>query len=348
MSNATEFESDVEILQTAAGTRFVRTPDARFATLPGYPFEPHYATVDGLRMHYVDEGPRNGEVVLMLHGQPTWSYLYRKLIAPLAAAGHRAIAPDLIGMGRSDKPVSLEIHTLEQQVEWVAEFIETLGLRAITLFGQDWGSIIGLRLVGDHPDWFARVVISNGDLPDIPAGMNPFPNPNRANAVLDPTAAIDLRAIQRQMSESESPIEAFQRWIQYSLTNPDFSAGHVVDVNTVSTLSEDELAAYDAPFPSPVYRAAPRTFPAMVTAIAGENGPAWKNLEKFTKPFLTVFGERDPLLGGKRTQDGLTQRIPGAANQPHERVDADHFIQEDVGPLLAKRIDALIVANPLE
>ena len=342
-------DSEAVVRTTEDGTEYVRTPDSHFDGLPGYPFAPQYVAVDGLRMHYVEEGPPDGEVVLLLHGQPTWSYLYRKMIPPLAAAGHRVIAPDLMGTGRSDKPTSLTIHTLERQVEWTAAFIDALGLRDVTLFCQDWGSIIGLRLVGDRPDTFARVLLANGDLMNIPAGFQPFTIPDRATVQMsDEPLAFSFADLKKEMEQGpQERIRAFEKWIVYALRSPDFSAGTVVDSNTVSSLSKEELAAYDAPYPSLLYRAAPRTFPAMAAGIAGENDSAWHALGRFEKPFLTVFGEHDPLLGSKESQDAITGRIPGAKGQPHERVEADHFIQEDVGPLLADRLNALIAENPI-
>lgn len=339
--------TDAEIRTTASGTEYVRTPEDRFTNLPGYPFEPHYAEVDGLRMHYVDEGPRDGEVVLLFHGQPTWSYLYRKMIPPLAEAGYRVIAPDLIGMGRSDKPTSLTIHSLEQHVAWMKELVVGLGLRDISLFGQDWGSIIGMRLVGENPDLFARLVIANGDLPPMPAGIHPFTFPERATAEIDADAPpMDFASLMSDMGKSGNPIEAFGKWIVFALTSPHFRSSDVVDAATVSTLSPEELAAYDAPFPDLIYRAGPRTLPSMVAGIQGGNDRAWGALGQFEKPFLSIAGERDGLLGRQEIQDRLTGHIPGAAGQPHERVDADHFIQEDVGPLLADRIDQLIRRTP--
>ena len=338
---------DVEVRKTANGTEFVRTPEERFSDLPGYPFSPRYAEVDGLRMHYAEAGPAEGEVVLLLHGQPTWSYLYRKMIPPLADAGHRVIAPDLIGMGRSDKPTSLTIHSLEQHVAWMKEFVETMGLGDVTLFGQDWGSIIGLRLVGENPHLFARVVIANGDLPPFPAGVELFKFPDRATAEIDSSdAATDFAGLRRKMSGSTNPVEGFQKWIIFALTSPKFRSSDVVDATTVSSLSPDELAAYDAPFPDVVYRAGPRTLPSMAAGIQGGNDRAWEELGRFEKPFLSIAGEQDGLLGRKEIQDRLTGHIPGAAGQPHERVDADHFIQEDVGPLLADRVNQLIARTP--
>ncbi len=326
-------DRDVPILTTEAGIRFVRTPEERFADLPGYPFEPHYALVEGLRMHYVDEGRRDGPVILMLHGQPSWSYLYRKMIPPLAKAGFRAIAVDHIGMGRSDKPVELGFHTFEKHVQRLKAFLATTGLKEITLFCQDWGGLMGLRVAGDQPQLFARVIAANTTLPIIPRGLNPFrvPNPVQINCALG-----DFQ-IPGNYSPATWAIN-FQKWILYALTAPNFTPSQVVDAQTVSHPSQGELAAYNAPYPSLVYKAAVRTFPSMVAAIEQQNVPAWKSLGKFTRPFLFFGGEHDFNMGSRANQKRLTEHIPGAAGQPHERFEAGHFIQEDIGEILADRM----------
>ena len=326
-------DREAPILTAESGVCFVRTPEERFADLPGYPFEPHYALVEGLRMHYVDEGLRDGQAILMLHGQPSWSYLYRKMIPPLAQAGFRTVAVDHIGMGRSDKPVELSFHTFEKHVHRIKTFITTVGLEHITLFGQDWGGLMGLRVVGDEPDLFARVVAANTTLPIIPRGLNPFRVPNPVT--LDCTLGDFI------MPNDFSPATwavNFQKWILYALTAPNFTPSQVVAANSVSKPSLEELAAYDAPYPSLIYKAAVRTFPSMVAAIERENVPAWKSLGKFQRPFLFFGGERDFNMGSRANQKRLTEHVPGASGQPHERFEAGHFIQEDIGEILAQRM----------
>jgi haloalkane dehalogenase len=326
-------DRDVPVLTTDAGVRFVRTPEERFAALPSFPFAPRYAMVEGLRMHYVDEGPRQGPVVLMLHGQPSWSYLYRKMIPPLTQAGYRTIAVDHIGMGRSDKPVDLSFHTFEKHVQRLKVFVAALGLRDITLFCQDWGGLMGLRLVGNHPDLFAQVVAANTTLPVIPRRLNPFrvPNPVRIDCSLGDFA------MPTRMS-ADTWAASFQKWILYALTAPSFTPSQVVAANTVTRPSTEELAAYDAPYPSFVYKAAVRAFPSMVAAIEGQNAPAWRSLGRFRKPFLWFAGEHDHNMGTRANQRLLTGHIPGATGQPHERFEAGHFIQEDIGEILAERM----------
>ncbi len=290
----------------------LRTPDERFVDLPDYPCEPHWATDDAgdgteLRMHYVDEGPRDGAVMVLLHGEPTWSYLYRTMIPPLAAAGFRVLAPDLIGFGRSDKPSAVGDYTYQRHVDWMSSWIRGLGLDQITLFGQDWGSLIGLRIAGEQPERFARIVIGNGFLPTAFHG----------------TPA------------------AFKIWRAFALHTPVFPAGRIVEVGTVTKLGPKVRAAYDAPFPSRKYQAGARAFPALVPTDADDvavpaNRAAWESLGRFDKPFLAIFGKNDPILG--KADRPLIEHVPGAQGQPHDRIRGGHFIQEDSGPELARRM----------
>ncbi len=283
----------------------LRTPDERFAKLPGYDFEPHYVQIDGLRVHYVDEGAPDTAPVLLLHGEPSWAYLYRKMIPIVAEAGHRAIAPDLIGFGRSDKLADREDYSYQFYVDMLTAFVEQLDLHDITLFGQDWGGLIGLRVVAEHPDRFARVVAANTFLPtgDTPPG------------------------------------EAFLRWQHFSQTSPAFDIGRVVQGGTVTTLSDDVVAAYDAPFPDDSYKAGARQFPALVPTApddpaAPANRKAWEVLERWEKPFLTAFSDSDLVTrGGDRA---FQERVPGTKGQPHTTITgAGHFLQEDKGEELA-------------
>jgi haloalkane dehalogenase len=332
---------DIQVSVTAASLEFVRTPDACFETLDGYDFDPDYADIDGLRMHYVDEGPREGEVILMLHGQPSWSYLYRKMIPVLVEAGYRVIASDHIGMGRSDKPVDPRVHQYEQHVAWTKTFIDQLGLSGITLFVQDWGSLIGLRVAGDMPELFARIVVANGDLPVIPPGANPFTVP-----VFEIDESLGSAA---EFFASRSPerIEGFQQWINYAAGAPQLFAGDVVEGGTRITLTPSQRAAYDAPFPALIYRGAIRAFPSMVAGIEDQNLPAWLALGRFDRPFLFLAGERDPNLGSRQNQDKWIEHVPGAVGQDHRRYDAGHFIQEDVGEEMAAHLVEFMQQNPV-
>ncbi|MEZ5568875.1 MAG: haloalkane dehalogenase [Halioglobus sp.] len=332
---------DIVVNATEAGIAFVRTPDACFEALDGYNFAPNYVSVDGLRMHYVEAGPADGDVILMLHGQPSWSYLYRKMIPVLADAGYRVIAADHIGMGRSDKPVDPRVHVYDQQVRWNTAFIDALGLSDITLFVQDWGSLIGLRIAGENPALFARIVLANGELPAIPPGLNPFTLPVFEIDDSLPEAEEFFR------NRSPERVEGFQQWIDYAAGAPYLFAADVVQFGTVIELSEAELAAYNAPFPDEIYRAAIRAFPSMVSGIQGQTLPALAALGDFDKPFLALAGRFDANLGSEATQNAWIERVPGARGQDHRRYDASHFIQEDVGRELAEQVVEFMRANPI-
>lgn len=285
--------------------QILRTPDERFVNLPGYDFDPHFVEIAGLRMHYVDEGSTDAAPVLLLHGEPSWSYLYRKMIPPLAAAGHRVIAPDLVGFGKSDKPSRQEDYSYARHVEWMQAFIETLDLRDITLFGQDWGSLIGLRVAAEDPERFARIAIGNGGLPTGDHKLS----------------------------------DAFFAWREFARTDPEFDIGRLFQRATLVELSEAEIAAYDAPFPDASFKAGARAFPNLVPTSPDDpaseaNHQAWAVLMNWEKPFLTTFSDKDPILGGG--DKVLKKLIPGAAGQPHVTIEnAGHFLQEDKGEELA-------------
>lgn len=290
----------------------LRTPDDRFAELPGYPFAPHYAEVprgDGsgdLRVHYVDEGPRDAtEVVLLLHGEPSWSYLYRHMIPVIVGAGHRAVAPDLVGFGRSDKPAARTDYTYQAHVDWLWSFVDGLGLDHITLVCQDWGGLLGLRIAAEHEARFARIVAANTFLP----------------------------------TGDRHPGDAFLAWQRFSQESPTFPIGGIVNGGCTTDLAPEVVAAYDAPFPDDAYTAGARQFPALVPTApddpaAEPNRAAWQVWEAWKKPFLTAFSDSDPITGGGERV--LQERIPGAAGQPHTTIaGGGHFLQEDRGPELA-------------
>ena len=291
---------------------YLRTPDERFANLPGYDFDPHYVEVNGLRLHYIDEGPPGALPVLMLHGEPSWCYLYRKMIPPVAGAGHRAIAPDLIGFGRSDKPADRNAYSYQFHVDIITEFIQRLGLTGITLVCQDWGGLIGLRVAAEDQGRFARIVAANTGLP---TGDQPM-------------------------------TEAFMRWQHYSQTVPDFHAGGIVKGACQTELSPEVVAAYDAPFPDDHYKAGARAFPTLVPTCPDDpasepNRRAWEALRRWDKPFLTAFSDCDPVTrGGDRVFQKL---VPGAQAESHTTIKgAGHFLQEDKGEELATVVLDLI------
>ena len=296
----------------------LRTPDERFEGLAGYPFEPHHVEIDDgdggrLRVHHVDEGPADGPVVLLLHGEPSWSYLYRTMIPVLVDAGLRAVAPDLVGFGRSDKPARREDYTYQRHVDWLRRTVfDELDLRDVTLVCQDWGGLLGLRLVAEHPERFAAVVAANTFLPTGEAAPN----------------------------------EAFLSWQRFSQEVPEMPIGTIVQGATVTDLPPEVVAAYDAPFPDETYKEGARQFPVLVPTTPDDPGAvanreAWRSLGRFDRPFLTAFSDQDPVTKGADAV--LQRRIAGAAGQPHTTIEGGgHFLQEDVGPELARLVVELV------
>jgi haloalkane dehalogenase len=299
----------------------LRTPDDAFGDLPDHPFAPHYVEVRDpdddapLRLHHLDEGDPAGRTVVLLHGEPSWSYLYRHVVPVLVDAGCRVVAPDLIGFGRSDKPTEQHDHTYARHVAWLAEALfEDLGLDGVVLGCQDWGGLLGLRLVAEHPSRFAGVMASNTALPTGDQAMS----------------------------------DEFLAWQQAASTMPRFPAGRIVDGGSETVLSDAVIAAYDAPFPDASYQAGPRVFPSLVPTTpddpaAPDNRRAWETLHAFERPFLTAFTDRDPLTrGGDRPMRSL---IPGAAGQPHRTIEgAGHFVQEDAPGPFAEAVLAVVDA----
>jgi haloalkane dehalogenase len=296
-----------------SSVRVLRTPDARFEALPDFPFQPHYLDVadgDGgqVRVHYLDEGPPDGPVVLLLHGEPTWAYLYRTVIPPLVDAGLRAVVPDMPGFGRSDKPTRQSDYTYARHVAWMRAAVTRLDLRDATLVGQDWGGLVGLRLVAEEPDRYARVVASNHGFPTGDRPATP----------------------------------AFLEWLERSQSMPEFPCGEIVARACLTSLTREEVAAYDAPHPDDTFKAGARVYPALVPIrpddpASDDQRRAWRVLETWTKPFLTAFSDSDPITAGAEAV--FQSRIPGAAGQPHATITkAGHNLQEDAGPQLAEHI----------
>lgn len=345
--SATACDSEPELLTTDAGVEFVRTPNSCFVDLPDWPYDPLYVEIDGLSQAYVDVGPEDGEVVLLLHGQPSWSYLYRKMIPVLADAGYRVIAMDHLGMGRSDKPTEIESYSFLGHDARLQAFIEDLELTDINLFVQDWGSMIGLRRVGLDSDRYATVTVGNGRLLVVPGDLELFP------PVENPDVPVELESPFERVPAQQPPFydgcerllpsdeqAAFGRWITYSMTAASFRPSEVVEAVTWFDLPEDEEAAYDAPFPSRVYMAGVRSFPSLVRELPGVNDEAWAVLTSFERPFLTLWAANDPgSLGRCETQQELVDSVPGAVGQPHDRLDeASHFLQDDQGEEIARRM----------
>jgi haloalkane dehalogenase len=283
----------------------LRTPDECFQSIPDFPFKSHYIVVEDddlgpLRVHYLDEGPRDGPVVLCLHGEPTWCYLYRKMIPIFTAAGIRSVAPDLPGFGKSDKPGERSDYSYSKHVEWMSQWLDALDLRDITLLGQDWGGLIGLRLLSEDQERFARFSLSNTGLPIGDHAVN----------------------------------EAFHRWRRFSQEDVDFDIGYIVNLFGHGDLSEQEMNAYRAPFPQDQYKAGARQFPMLVPTASDDpasedNRRAWKTLMQWDKPALMCFSDADPITrGGERP---FLKLVPGTRGQPHATLSGRHFIQEEDG-----------------
>jgi len=296
---------------TPHGIEFLRTPEERFEAVEDFDYSPRYAEIEGLRMAYLDEGSgASGHTLLLPHGEPTWSYLYRFMIPPFVAAGHRVIAPDLIGFGRSDKPVERSTYTYDAHVRWMKTFLDGLDLQNVTVFAQDWGGLITLRIAGEDPHRFARIAAGNTALP-----------------------------------VGESPGQGFDAWLKFSQAAEFLDCGRMI-ANTMRhrELSEAEQEAYRAPFPDEAHMAGARQFPTLVPITpehgsVAENRAAWKTLDTWQKPFLALWGLGDPVLGHLGQE--FLDRIPGAQGQPHQTFDdGGHFIQDDYGPEIAAAINA--------
>lgn len=297
--------------------KVLRTPDERFEHLPGYDFAPHYLNVpDGeggeLRLHYLDEGPEGADPVLLMHGEPSWSYLYRKMIPPLVRAGHRVIALDLIGFGRSDKPSERSDYSYARHVAWIESAFDQLNLKDVTLVCQDWGGLIGLRLLASRPDCFARAVAANTMLP----------------------------------TGEHEPGEAFLAWQKFSQEVPEFPVGKIIAGAVTCELAPEVIAAYDAPFPDESFKAGARQFPVLVPTssddpASADNKAAWEVLKQWDKPFLTAFSDSDPVTGGG--EKVFQKLVPGTRGQPHTTIkNGGHFLQEDQGEALAQVVNDFI------
>jgi len=285
------WDDSVPIYTTQDGVDYVRTPEERFENLPGYDFKENYVEIDGLKMHYLDEGPKDGQILLLLHGQPVWTYLYRKMIPILVSHGYRCIAPDMIGMGKSDKPIKESFHIYDRHCDITLSFIQQLGLQNITAFVQDWGSAIGLRVIGENPDLFARVICANGDLPLMIENTNPLYVPNPV--VVNPKIK-SVKSIAKYWLKGMP--DMFQAWMLFCLENTRNFIGEVMQSSTEIELSDGEIQGYEAPFPSFIYMAGPRTLPSMTVGIIGQTLRAWENFKKFEKPFISFIGLKDHLL----------------------------------------------------
>ena len=300
--------------------KVLRTPEEQFSNLEGYPYDPNYIEVpDGeggsLRIHYIDEGYPNAEAVLMMHGEPSWSYLYRKMIPILTAAGYRVIVPDLVGFGKSDKPSKRSDYTYERHVNWMQVWLDQVGINKVTLVCQDWGGLIGLRLLTNDPDRFERAVVANTGL-----------------------------------STGDRPVsDAFLKWRKFSLEVEDFDVGSIITMGCQKPVPDDVIAAYNAPFPDDSYKEGARIFPSLVPIEPNDpsssaNRKAWDVLSNFNKPFLTAFSDGDPITGGGERI--FQAKVPGAKDQQHSTIKGGgHFLQEDCGEKFAEVVVDFIKMN---
>ena len=338
--------------------KYQRTPDDRFADLDGYPFEPNYTKVPDtesgeLRMHYVDEGPGDGEVILCLHGQPTWSYLYRKMIPLFVDRGYRVIAADFIGFGKSDKPTMRSDYTYANHVGWLNAMLSNLDLTDITLLCQDWGGLIGLRVAAEAPDRFARIVTANTGLPDA-RGIEG----ERIQQVSD-----SMRAYYESLPVHQSAPEmgaamrndksgmGFLHWVKFCAETPELRVSDVVGFSGGGGLNDAQVRAYDAPFPDDSYMAGARQFPSLVPIMPDNpaipaNRAAWKVFESWEKPFFTAFSDSDPVTSGAHVR--FQDSVPGAKNQNHVTIEgAGHFLQEQAPDALSSAVLQFMADNPL-
>ena len=344
----------------------VRTDDSRFENLPDYSFEPNYLQVpfsdtsskdslseeNSLRMHYLDEG--EGQVILCMHGQPSWSYLYRKMIPLLVAGGYRVIAPDLIGFGKSDKPTKRESYTYANHVTWVKSLVEQLDLTAITLFCQDWGGLIGLRVATENQHRFARIVTANTGLPDAQgiADDKIEEISTQMRAYYDSIAIPANPAEMAMAMASDKTGMGFMHWVKYCDQSAEFSPQAVLTMSGAGQLNEAEQQAYGAPFPDETYLAGGRQFPSLVPIIPDNpaikaNRAAWKVLEQWDIPFLTAFSDSDPVTKGGHVR--FQESVPGAKGQAHVTIKgAGHFLQDQAPVELAEATMNFITANPVK
>ncbi|MDG2501443.1 MAG: haloalkane dehalogenase [Porticoccaceae bacterium] len=357
--------------------KILRTPDSRFASLEEYPFEPHYTVIktdDGsdLRIHHIDEGPKDGAIILCMHGQPVWSYLYARMIPHLAKAGLRVIAPDLPGYGKSDKPAAREDYSYQRQVDWMNQWLVQNNFTDLTFFGQDWGGLIGLRMVADNGERFARVAIGNTGLPY---------NPNVAQSTIDRVNAfradpkkLSLFGMMKQVGKmsgigKDSGVDLFAYWQKYTWETPDVPAGIIassqmesrnklavalelfvgaIGLRHISPFRTRLSRAYEAPFPSPAYKMGPRAMPSQVPTIPDQSleaqKKAWEFFEKFKKPFLCVGAGNDPITNG--FEKIWLSKVPGTKGQPHTMIGGGHFFQWAKAEKLSALLAEFIEQNP--
>ena len=328
----------------------LRTPDERFEKLENYPFKPNYMIIDGLRIHYLDEGPKDADPIILFHGEPAWSYLFRKMIPVLTDAGHRVIVPDMVGFGKSDKFISKYDYSYKHHIDLMKELVIQLDLREATHFGQDWGGLVGLRVVAELPDRFARVVVSNTGM-IARDGFSGWLFENIVKLIVwwhGPITFEELKLARDKALKNNNPSPLlgaimFSKWIAYSYYSEDMDIVGIIESFGGLSLSEGEKRAYEAPYPSGEYKAGPHVWPYLIPTQLSENEKYWVDVyENWEKPFLVAFGENERITIGMK--DDFLERIPNPTVITLK--GASHFVQEEVGPELAKIIDDFIKNNP--
>ncbi len=327
----------------------LRTPDSRFENLQDYPFEPNYMEIDGLRIHYLDEGPKDANPIVLFHGEPTWSYLYRKMIPVFTEAGHRVIVPDMVGFGKSDKFNSKYDYSYKHHIDVMKELIVKLDIKNATHFGQDWGGLVGLRVVAELPDRFARVVVSNTGMP-AREGFSAWLFEYMTKLIVWWHGDItfdELYAESRIALTSENPTPAqgatmFSKWIAHSYYSEDMDIAGIIEVFGDAPLNDEERRAYEAPYPSGEYKAGAHVWPYLIPTQLRENEKYWKEVyEKWDKPFLVAFGGEERVT--LRMKDDFVNRIPDPT--VITLGGAGHFVQEQAGPELAQIINDFIAGK---
>ena len=334
---ATNAWAEIEISQGV-----LRTPDDRFEDLKDYPFDPSYMEIDGLRIHYLDEGPKDADPIFLLHGEPTWSYLFRKMIPVFTAAGHRVIVPDMVGFGKSDKFISKYDYSYQHHIDVMKELVERLDLKEATFFGQDWGGLVGLRVVAEMPDRFARVVVSNTGMV-ARGGFGAFLFENFMKLRVWWEGPVTLEELQAVLEGNGGP-STFLKWIAHSYYSEDMDIAAIISNLGGLDLSEEEIRAYEAPYPSGKYKAGAHVFPYLIPTQLRENEEYWVNVyEKWDKPFLVAFGGDERITIAMK--DDFMNRIPNPTEITLEGVG--HFCQEEVGPELAAIMNDFIAGRPI-
>lgn len=308
---------------------WLRTPEDRFAHLKDYPFKPHYIELEHGRIHYIDEGPKDGKALFLFHGQPSWSYLYRHMTPLFVEAGYRVIAPDLVGFGKSDKPQHSSTHSFQSHVNWMTELVDQLQITKAAAFMQDWGGMIGLRVLANRPEWLERLIVANTALAEV----------KRLGKFMLPRI---LKLLERTSGKPSvvkfSNKQNYGNWAGYFKRSSTLEVGKIIQVLTTKSLSKEEMYAYDAPFPNESYYAGPRIMPQIVATDLNEVNEDWEKLKAWSYPVLTLFSDKDPFLAGKGYDTAFQKNFSGAKNQPHSTIEnASHFLQEDQSTLLANK-----------